>query len=83
MSSSQQGTPSFIGVIYAPDTDFTLGGNTDFEGALIAHSLHINGNAGTFTYDESLSEIRIEITSAPDAITYLHVTDNEIQAKLQ
>lgn len=83
VSSSQQGTPSFIGVIYAPDTDFTLGGNTDFEGALIAHSLHINGNAGTFTYDESLSEIRIEITSAPDAITYLHVTDNKIEVELQ
>lgn len=83
VNSSHQGTPSFTGVIYAPDTDFTLGGNTDFEGALIANSLHINGNAGTFTYDESLSEIEIEITSSPDTITYLHVTDNEIRVEFQ
>ncbi|MDL5360453.1 type IV pilin [Halalkalicoccus sp. NIPERK01] len=83
ISASQQGTPSFTGVIYAPNTDFTLSGNTDFEGALIANSLRIDGNAGTFEYDESLSEIEIEITSSPDAITYLHVTDNEIEVELR
>lgn len=83
ISASQQGTPSFTGVIYAPNTDFTLSGNTDFEGALIAKSLHINGNAGTFEYDESLSEIEVEITSSPDAITHLHITDNEIEVELR
>ncbi|WP_336344829.1 type IV pilin N-terminal domain-containing protein [Halalkalicoccus ordinarius] len=82
-SSSQQGTPSFTGVIYAPNTDLTLGGTTDFEGALIADSLHINGNAGTFTYDPSLSAFDIEITNSPDTITYLHVTENEVEVELR
>lgn len=83
VSSSQQGTPSFTGVIYAPNTDLTLGGTTDFEGALIAGSLHINGNAGTFTYDPSLSAFDIEITKSPDTITYLHVTENEVEVELR
>lgn len=83
VSSSQQGTPSFTGVIYAPNTDFTLGGNTDFEGALIVRSLHINGKAGTFTYDPSLSEFDIEITESPDTITYLHVTENGVEVDLR
>lgn len=83
VNGSQQGTPSFTGVIYAPNTDFTLSGNTYFEGALIAKSLHINGNAGTFEYDESLSKTAIDVTPSPDEITYLHVTDNEIEVELR
>jgi flagellin-like protein len=82
VNSGHQGTPSFTGVIYAPNTDFTLGGNTDFEGALIVNSLRIDGNAGTFTYDESL-EVDIEITESADTITYLHVTENEVKVELR
>lgn len=82
VSSGHQGTPSFTGVIYAPNTDFTLGGNTDFEGAIIVNTLHINGNAGTFTYDPSLSELTIEITESSNTITYLHITENKVEIEL-
>lgn len=79
---SQQGTPSFTGVIYAPNTELTLGGNTDFEGALIARSVRIDGKAGTFTYDESM-EFDIEIAESTNRITYLHVTENEVEVELR
>ncbi|ADJ15562.1 DUF7289 family protein [Halalkalicoccus jeotgali] len=81
--SSQRGTPSFTGVLYAPSTDVDLSGNTDFEGALIAKTLHINGKAGNFEYDEALAEIAIEITPSQDPIRYLHVTDNEVGVELR
>lgn len=81
--TSQKGTPSFTGVLYAPNTDVELSGNTDFEGALIARTLHVNGNAGGFEYDESLAEITIEVDTSRNPIRYLHVTENRADVELR
>lgn len=81
--TSQKGNPSFTGVLYAPNTDVELSGNTDFEGALIAKTLHINGNAGDFGYDESLAEITIDVDTSRNPIRYLHVTENRVDVELR
>ena len=83
-SSKQHGNPSFTGVIYAPNTSFTLNGSMDFNGALISKSLHITGKpAGTFTYDEGLTDQTLKISGSSDSITYLHITENGVEVELQ
>ena len=64
------GNGEFIGVICAPNANVTLNGggklNNDFEGALIAKSVKMNGHY-SFHYDEALSRLsntgRLLITS--------------------
>jgi flagellin-like protein len=80
--STQRGTPTFTGLLYAPNTDIELSGNTVFTGALIAETLHINGNAGNFEYglDENVT---IDVGAGQTPIRYLHVTENEISVELR
>jgi hypothetical protein len=55
-----QGNGEFTGVVYAPDTDFYLGGGGnniyDFIGASITKTVQMNGHY-RFHYDESLSRL--------------------------
>jgi hypothetical protein len=55
-----QGNGEFIGVIFAPDTDFYLGGGGnnvyDFMGASITKTVQMNGHY-KFHYDEALSKL--------------------------
>jgi hypothetical protein len=55
-----QGNGEFIGVVYAPDTDFYLGGGGnsvyDFIGASITKTVQMNGHY-KFHYDEALSRL--------------------------
>jgi hypothetical protein len=55
-----QGNGEFIGVVYAPDTDFYLGGGGnsvyDFTGASITKTVQMNGHY-KFHYDEALSKL--------------------------
>ena len=81
--STQRGTPAFTGVLYAPNTDIELSGNTAFTGAVIGETLHINGNAGNFEYDESLSGLTIDVGVGQSPIRYLHVTENEVRVELR
>jgi hypothetical protein len=48
------GTNQCVGELYAPDTDFTIGGTVDLYGRVTARSLVVN-NDGGLHYDESLS----------------------------
>lgn len=83
MDSNQKGNPSFTGVLYAPNTDVELSGKTTFNGALIAKTLHINGNAGDFEYDESLAGFTFDVGNAQNPIKYLHVTENQVNVELR
>jgi hypothetical protein len=64
------GNGDFIGVICAPNADFTMNGggksNNDFEGAVVASSVKMNGHY-SFHYDEMLGRLpnigRLLITS--------------------
>jgi Flp pilus assembly protein TadG len=53
-TASWTGTNQCVGELYAPDTDFTIGGNIDMYGRVTAKSLTVSGNAGLH-YDESLA----------------------------
>lgn len=79
----QKGTPSFTDVLYAPGSDVELKGNVEFEGALIANSLQIKGNAATFTYDDQLAGTQLKVAALPDTITYLHLTENGVEVELR
>lgn len=81
--STQRGTPTFTGVLYAPNTDVELSGNTAFTGAVIAETLHINGKAGNFVYDEDLTGLTIDVGVNQTPIRYLHVTENEVHVELR
>jgi hypothetical protein len=44
---------AFYGVLYAPNTDVTVGGSADLYGAIVGRTLSVNGS-GNAHYDESL-----------------------------
>lgn len=48
------GTNDCVGELYAPDTDFTIGGSVDLYGRVTAKSINLSGNGGMH-YDESLT----------------------------
>lgn len=50
------GNGQFSGVIYAPDTDLSLGGNGHVYGAIISKTLSLGGET-QFHFDESLSKL--------------------------
>jgi Flp pilus assembly protein TadG len=47
------GTNQNVGEMYAPDTDFTIGGTVDLYGRVVARTLNVNTDGGLH-YDESL-----------------------------
>jgi hypothetical protein len=52
-----QGHPNAAAVFYMPNADVTFGGDSGLNGAMIAHTLTINGGGNTLNinYDQSLS----------------------------
>jgi hypothetical protein len=65
-TATLQGHPSAACVFYMPNADVTFGGNSGLNGALIAHTLTINGggNSININYDQSLSG-KGQTSSAP------------------
>ena len=49
------GSGDFIGVINAPNFDFTISGQGEYSGALIGHTINLSGGAN-FHYDEALDK---------------------------
>ena len=49
------GSGDFIGVINAPNFDFTISGQGEYSGSLIGHTINLSGGAG-FHYDEALAK---------------------------
>lgn len=48
------GGSQFVGVVYAPNADVTIGGNPDVMGSIVANNITVQGSA-KFHYDESLA----------------------------
>ena len=70
------GTPSYRGLIYAPNTDMKLGGNAAFNGSAVVRNADIQGNP-TVSSNENID---ITVEFAGDAgITYLHISKNEVE----
>jgi Flp pilus assembly protein TadG len=52
-TASWTGSHSCVGELYAPDTDFTVGGKAQLYGRIIARTISVSGSAGLH-YDEAL-----------------------------
>jgi hypothetical protein len=53
------GSPTCAAAIYAPDTDMTIAGGSDFFGAIVARQVTVQGNP-YFHYDIALEGIRVD-----------------------
>lgn len=70
------GTPTFDAVIYAPNSDVDVTGDLEINGALLANSIELGGNA-YIEYDfDALDEFAIDLSGVPTPITYLHVDEH-------
>jgi len=76
------GTVEFDAIIYAPDAVIDTQGTAKIRGSLVADDVENFGGNTEIIYDESLSDIIIELTGAGDLLTYLHVSHNEIRVEL-
>ena len=56
------GSANFTGVVYAPAFDFVCTGGGDFQGAIVAKTAKVSGNAG-YHYDEALGLVDSATTS--------------------
>lgn len=74
----ESGNFDLDGIMYGPNTAFEFSGNVDIHGAIIADSIVSDGNAASYTYDESLAEENIDFDHAEDEVRFLHITENEI-----
>jgi Flp pilus assembly protein TadG len=52
-TASWTGSQSCVGEVYAPDTDFTVGGKAQLYGRIIARTISVGGSAGLH-YDEAM-----------------------------
>jgi hypothetical protein len=66
------GTNVCVGDLYAPDTNFTVGGSVVKMGRIVAKSIN-NSSTGGMHYDESLPAPNDQISYTPVANTYLEV----------
>ena len=58
------GTHSCVGDLYAPDTDFTIGGNAELFGRVIAKTISLS-SSGNLHYDEALPPAGTDGTATP------------------
>jgi flagellin-like protein len=78
-----KGNSHLTGVVYAPNTDFEQRGSGVVKGAIIGETVTVRGNpSNTFQTDSSLDDFEADILDARDPITFLHITENEIQVDL-
>ena len=61
-SLTWNGNNTYVGTVYAPETDFSCGGGGstafDFQGACVVNTLSLNGHF-SFHFDENLSRLGI------------------------
>ena len=70
--ASWSGTNVCVGDLYAPDTDFSVGGGVEKRGRIIAKSI-TNSSTGGMHYDESLPAPSSVISFTPEPKSYLEV----------
>lgn len=78
----ESGNFDMTGLFYAPNTHLEFSGNVDIRGAVIADTLESDGNAASYTFDDSLDDVDLDIHHTEDEVRYLHVTENQIEIEL-
>lgn len=79
---THDGDSHLTGVVYAPGTDFVQNGNGIVKGAILAKSVTDNGASSDWEQDESLEDFETDLV-AGNPITFLHITENEIEVELR
>jgi len=74
------GTPDIYGLLYGPESDVYLGGNTYVEGAIVAANVTEQGSA-TVTYDEDFEDLRIVEAGAGPPFYYLNVDRTDVDLR--
>lgn len=54
---SVAGNGYLSGVVYAPNANVNINGNSDVLGAIVGNTVNMNGSAASFHYDESLASV--------------------------
>lgn len=73
------GNNRFVGLLYAPRTTCDFNGNDDLEGGFICDEMVINGKSTDFQYDSAIEDVTLQLNADDETlITYLHVSENEI-----
>lgn len=81
---THNGNTHLTGIVYAPNTYVSQQGSGVVKGAMIGEVVEVNGNpSNSFEVDSSLSDYRLEIVSGETPLTFLHITENEIQVDLK
>ena len=80
---SHDGTSYFRGIGYMPETYFVQNGNGEINGTIVAKEITDNGASSEWNYDESLEDFQTDIIGGGDPITFLHVTENEVEVDLE
>lgn len=83
---SLDGTPRYVGLIYAPESDCTLNGgdggsgNTvNLEGGMICDDITLNGEDDDIVYDPGIRDADLGLEGEDVSfITFLHISENEI-----
>ncbi|MFB6143356.1 MAG: hypothetical protein ABEJ30_08470 [Halorientalis sp.] len=77
------GTPTFVGLLYAPNTDFLIQGggapdDPNYVGSMIVERANVNNNGPRIAvaFQEDM-DLNFQIGFDPE-LTYLHVTRNSI-----
>ena len=71
-TATWNGSNVCVGDLYAPDTDFTIGGSVENFGRVIAKSISNSSTKGMH-YDESLPAPNGQMSYGPDLDTYLEI----------
>lgn len=74
------GNVQYTGVLYAPGTEIDVNGNTDVKGVIVGETVDLNGKTPEFDVAEELEDY--QIVTGNRALTYLHVSENEIEVEL-
>lgn len=74
------GSSTFVGLLYAPQSSCTLNGSPTIDGALVCETYTDNGQPATsFNYDSDVNDIRLSLQSEDvTQLQYLHVTTNVV-----
>ncbi len=71
------GTPDLYGLLYGPESDVYLGGDTYVEGAIVAAAVTTKGNANV-THGEGFEDLRIVEAGSGPPFYYLNVDRTEV-----
>lgn len=79
-SVTLQGTTQYTGVIYAPGSEISIGGNVEIKGSVVGETIDLSGDPPEFEQADELEDY--QIAGGDRSLAYLHVSENPIEVEL-